>query len=237
MNLKFGIILSILLTILFNGCAAKPEIDIDTTPKMQVPKKVAPLIQRKGALYAKKGASLFADKKDLQVGDIIQVLISETLTNDSKNSKATTRSNSSSLGGGVIAPIKGVTPTAGSQNRINKFNSNFGLGFTSTSKSSFNGSAKSAADEEFTTVISAIIEQTYQNGNYFIKGSKEMLINGQKQNIKISGVIRPYDISPDNTVNSNQLANLKILYLKDGDENDALNKQWGTKLIETIWPF
>ena len=67
--------------------------------------------------------------------------------------------------------------------------------------------------------------------------SKEMLINGQKQNIKISGVIRPYDISPDNTVNSNQLANLKILYIKDGEENDALEKPWGTKIIESIWPF
>ena len=42
--------------------------------------------------------------------------------------------------------------------------------------------------------ISAIIEETYQNGNYYIKGSKEMLIEGQKQKIIVSGVIRPYDI-------------------------------------------
>jgi len=228
----------LLVSLVFIGCSTKPEIDIDTTPKMQVPKKIAPIIKRKGTLYSKRGASLFADKKDLQVGDIIQVLISETLTNDSTNSRETKKNNSSSLGGGVIVPINGNTSlTKGSQNRVNKFNSNFGLGFNTTSSGSFKGSAKSVADEEFTTVISAIIEQTYQNGNYFIKGSKEMLINGQKQNIKISGVIRPYDISPDNTVYSNQLANLKILYVKDGEENDALNKPWGTKLIETIWPF
>ena len=237
MNLKFNIIVLVLLSILFIGCTSKPEIDIDTTPKMQVPKKTTPVVKRKGTLYSKKGASLFADKKDLQIGDIIQVLISETLTNDSTNSKATTKTNSNSLGGGLITPLTGVTPTNSTQQKIDKFNRNLGLGFTSTSSSSFKGSAKSAADEEFTTVISAIIEQTYQNGNYFIKGSKEMLINGQKQNIKISGVIRPYDISPDNTVYSNQLANLKILYQKDGDENDALNKSWGTKIIETIWPF
>ena len=41
-----------------------------------------------------------------------------------------------------------------------------------------------------------------------------MLINGEKQNIKISGVIRPYDITPENTVNSSQLANLKFYMQK-----------------------
>ncbi|RLA83892.1 MAG: flagellar basal body L-ring protein FlgH [Epsilonproteobacteria bacterium] len=235
MNLKIAIVLSI--SILFIGCSSKPKIDIDSTPKMQVPKKVAPIVKRKGTLYSRRGASLFSDKKDLQVGDIIQILIEETLTNDSTNSRSTAKSNSTSLGGGIISPLATVTPTAGGQKRIDKFNKNFGLGFNTTSKGSFSGSSKSAADEEFTTTISAIIEQTYQNGNYFIKGTKEMLINGQKQNIKISGVIRPYDISPENTVYSNQLANLKILYEKDGDENDALEKSWGTKFIETIWPF
>ena len=53
----------------------------------------------------------------------------------------------------------------------------------------------------FETTISAIIEETYQNGNYYIKGRKEMLIEGQKQNIVVSGVIRPYDITSNNSIN------------------------------------
>ena len=219
--------------LMFNGCS-KNEIDIDKKPQMQVIKKVAPIQKKKGTLYSRKGASLFSDKKDLQVGDIIQIMIEETLTNDSSNSRTTGRTNSSSLGAGIFAPATGVTSTLGT---ANKLNSATGLGFSSTSTNAFKGSATSAADEEFTTTISAIIEQTYQNGNYFIKGSKEMLINGQKQNIKISGVIRPYDISPDNTVYSYQLANLKILYEKDGEEMDSLSKPWGSKILETIWPF
>ena len=55
--------------------------------------------------------------------------------------------------------------------------------------------------------------------------------------IAISGVIRPYDITPENTVVSSQIANLKILYKKNGEEVDTLEKSWGTKIIETIWPF
>jgi len=224
----------IIVSFLFIGCASKPQIDVDNTPRIQVAKQVEPILKRKGALYARKGASLFADKKDLQLGDIIQVLIEETLTNDSSNSRELKKSNDTSLGGGVFAPANGVVSTVNTANRLNSIT---GLRFSSATTNSFKGSSKSAADEEFTTTISAIIEQTYQNGNYFIKGSKEMLINGQKQDIRISGVIRPYDISPENTVYSYQLANLKILYEKDGEEINALKKGWGTKIIESIWPF
>ncbi len=226
---------TLLSILLFTGCSTKQEIDVDTTPKMQVPKKVEQAVKRKGALYSRRGASLFADKKDLQVGDIIQILIAETLTNDSTNERDLTKTNSTSLGGGVFTSP--TTASSGTQRRVNKLNSALGVGFSSTSSNKFSGSAETKVDEEFTTTISAIIEQTYQNGNYFIKGSKEMLINGEKQNIKISGVIRPYDITPENTVESSQLANLKILYEKDGEDNDALKKGWGTRLIETISPF
>lgn len=225
-----------LALLIFTGCTPKQEIDIDTTPRMQVQKIVEQPVKRKGALYSRKGASLFADKKDLQVGDIIQVLIAETLTNDSTNERDVTKANSTSFGGGTF--VSPTSASSGTLNRVNKLNNSLlGVGFSASTNNNFSGSAETKVDEEFTTTISAIIEQTYQNGNYFIKGSKEMLINGEKQNIKVSGVIRPYDITPENTVESSQLANLKILYLKDGEDSDALKKGWGTRLIEAISPF
>ena len=96
---------------------------------------------------------------------------------------------------------------------------------------------RSQVDETFETTISAIIEETYQNGNYYIKGKKEMLIEGQKQNIIISGVIRPYDITSDNSINSSQIANLKLLYEKDGVESEILETPWGLRFMRAIWPF
>jgi len=231
------LLMSIFLTILiFTGCTTKPKIDVDTTPTMQIPKKVAPAVKKKGALYSRRGASLFADKKDLQMGDIIQVLIEETLTNDSTDERELKKANTTDIGAGVFSAPGSAS--SGTTNIVNKLNNGLlGVGFQTNSTNSFKGTSKSKADEEFTTSISAIIEQTYQNGNYFIKGSKEMLINGQKQNIRISGVIRPYDISPENTVYSYQLANLKILYEKDGTESDSTKQGWGTRLIESISPF
>jgi len=225
----------VVFSFLIVGCSSKDtQINLDEKPPMQVPLVKRNIYKpKKGSLYTRSGGSLFADKKDLQIGDIIQVNIQEVLKRDSKNTKQLAKDTSASLGGGLLTARKGVNSTSG----MNKFNSNFGIGFDAKSSSSFKGSSQVKNDEKFSTMISAVIVKIFKNGNYFIKGKKELLINNQKQIIAISGIIRPYDISPDNVVNSNQIANLKVLYKKIGDEADSLEKPWGTRLLEKIWPF
>lgn len=236
--MNHSIILLVIISFFITGCStSEKNINIEQKPKLQVPKVVKPVEKKKGSLYSRRGASLFSDKKDLQIGDIIQVYVEETLENESTDSKTTNRDSSSSLGGGIFGAgtENGTTGSTAAKvaKELNRFTN---VGFSAGSNNNFNGSQSQSSDEEFTTVISAIIQETYQNGNYLIMGTKQMLINGQKQNIKISGVIRPYDISPDNTVYSYQLANLKVFYEKEGVE-EALDKPWGSKAIETIWPF
>jgi flagellar L-ring protein precursor FlgH len=237
--MKHKMFFSICCCFFLVGCSAKQKLDLDAKPENQFPimNEKKPETSFKGSLYSQAGTSLFADKKDLQIGDILQVNISETLTKNSKSSKDLGKDTSSSLGGGVFAAATGVTNTPGTEARINRLNNALGVGFNSSSSNSFTGTATSKDDEAFTTVVSVVITNIYQNGNYFIKGTKELLINDEKQQISISGIIRPYDISPENTVLSSQIANLKILYDKEGEENDSLQKPWGTKLIEKIWPF
>jgi len=223
----------------FVACTStKPEMTFEKPP-VQVVKPPAPIVQNnKGSLYSRRGASLFADKKDLQIGDIIQVVIDESLTSDTSNKRELTNTSSDSLGGGLVTPTTGGTGLNSTvQSVANTINSIGGVDFNSNSSSSFKGNVKAAVDESFSTTLSVIIEETYQNGNYYIKGSKEMLIDEQKQEIIISGVIRPYDITPDNSINSSQIANLKILYMKDGEEQDVMHVPWGTKLLKMLWPF
>ncbi|RXJ98581.1 flagellar biosynthesis protein FlgH [Arcobacter sp. CECT 8986] len=229
---------SLSVCVLFSGCIATEEKLDFTQPKMQLPKPVVkPAERKKGSLYTRKGPSLFADKKDLQIGDIIQIQIDESLTSDTKNKRELTREDDTSLGGGLLTPMNGNT-LGGTVSKIaNKFNRVAGVSFNSTNDSTNNGEAKTTLDESFSTTISAIIEQTYQNGNYYIKGNKQLLIDGQKQELIITGVIRPYDITPENSVSSSQIANLKILYVKNGEEKDVMHTPWGTRLLQKIWPF
>lgn len=230
-------LLIFILPYLFIACASnEPEIKFNK-PKINMPQKKIIVQNKKGSLYSMEGASLFADKKDLQIGDIIQINITEQVDQSSKNKRELTSDRLNNLGGGVISPTSNNDLSGAVSSAANKLNGVFGMGFGTKSKTDDSGEVKTNFNEDFATRISAVIEQTYQNGNYFIKGIKEILIDGQKQTIIVSGMIRPYDITPDNTVESSQIANLKIMYDKEGEEADVLNAPWGLKLLRSIWPF
>jgi flagellar L-ring protein precursor FlgH len=212
-------------------------VAVKRNKKQKIVKFISLLVKNKGSLYSVQGTSLFADKKDLQVGDIIQVVISEGITQKSDNKRELTSDRKNEFGGGMFASM-GTDPLNSTVGRVtDKANSVFGVNFNTESSDSDKGKVKTQVNENFDTKISAIIDETYQNGNYFIKGNKEVIIDGQKQEIVITGVIRPYDITSDNSINSSQIANLKMLYKKDGAEADLLQVPWGTKILRAIWPF
>mgnify|MGYP002660832784 CR=1 FL=1 len=233
-----NILFLFIISLLFTSCGALTEPKIDfTKPPQQVTKEPPVVRKNKGSLYSVQGTSLFADKKDLQVGDIIQVVISEGITQKSNNKRELTSDRKNEFGGGMFASM-GTDPLNSTVGRVtDKANSVFGVNFNTESSDSDKGKVKTQFNETFDTTISAIIEETYQNGNYYIRGEKEMLIEGQKQEIIISGVIRPYDISSDNSINSSQIANLKLLYDKNGTESEILETPWGLKFLRSIWPF
>jgi len=229
----------LIITLFFTGCARdvlEPKIEFKK-PSMQTPKvKITPKT-KKGSLFSATGTSLFADKKNLQIGDIIQVSISESVRSDSKGERKLTKDNSMGLGGGVVSPALGASIYGGVNNLAKKINSVTSLGFNSTSKNSFSGKVSSKHNEKFTTTLSAVITEVYANGNYYITATKELLIDGQLQSIILSGIIRPYDITAENSVDSSQIASLQLLYKKSGIEDDTIQKPWGSVIMDKVWPF
>lgn len=226
------------LSIFFISCSpsSQPEIEF-SKPEYQVPRDIPIVKKKKGSLYSVQGTSLFADKKDLQIGDIIQIVINEGLTQKSDNKRELSSDRKNEMGGGLFTSMDGNNLNSALKGVTNTLNSGFGVNFGTQSRESDKGKVKTQVSENFNTKISAVIEETYQNGNYFIKGNKEVVLDGQKQEIVITGVIRPYDISSDNSINSSQIANLKLLYKKDGVEADILQVPWGTRILRAIWPF
>ncbi len=223
-------LLLICVIVFFSACAEK-KIDF-TKPKIQVPRPQKVVNKKKGSLYSVQGTSLFADKKDLQIGDIIQIVITEELSNTTNSKRELKNNRSINAGGGLFSPTSGssgTTPIVGTVTK--ELNKTFGVDYNSTGSSSFKGEAKSNIAENFQTALSVIIQETYKNGNYYVKGSKQLLIDGQMQEIIVSGVIRPYDITPENSVLSTQIANLKIMYKKDGEEADTTKVPFIFKLF------
>jgi flagellar L-ring protein precursor FlgH len=76
-----------------------------------------------------------------------------------------------------------------------------------------------------------------ENGNYFIAGKREILVDDQKQVIQLSGVIRPYDIDQYNAIDSSKVSDARILYKTEGDVDRATKQGWGTKIVQAVWPF
>ena len=225
--------------IFFSGCTAKltdPEIDFKPpTYVEQMPaKENRQDFTSTGSIFGQGENPLFSDHKAMHVSDIVTVVISEVAKSSSTGSKQLSENDSSQLGGGIFSS---TGANAGVNSKVANINGFSSLGFNAGSTSAYKGSGSATKDASFTTTISARVVKVLKNGNYFISGKREILIDDQKQIVQLTGVIRPYDIDQYNNINSSQISDAKILYKTEGDVDRATEQGWGTKIIQSIWPF
>ena len=233
-------ITSIIYVILFfTGCTAnltKPEINFEP------PKYVEQMPAREdkqdfvstGSIFGQGENPLFADHKAMHVNDIVRVVISETSSSSLSGTKALAKDDVTGLGG--LTPVSTGT-NASVNSGVNTLGGFTQIGLAGETHNAFGGSGKATKDATFTTTVSARIVKVLANGNYFISGKREILVDEQKQIIQISGVIRPYDIDQFNKISSAQMSDAKILYKTEGDVDRATEQGWGTSIIQAIWPF
>lgn len=192
------------------------------------------LLQNRGSLFAQAGANaLFTDNKAKKINDLITVLIQEQNNisfNDSKSLSTTTNAN---LGGGQLTYTGTDTPNP----IVNEVNALGNHNFDTTSNRSFSGSGSKTKTDSFSSKITARIVKVLENGNYFISGRKEVLVDGEKQILQISGVVNPKNISSSNEVLSVYLADAKILYEGQGDLKQSTTQGKVTKAAGALWPF
>ncbi|MDQ7045623.1 MAG: flagellar basal body L-ring protein FlgH [Sulfurimonas sp.] len=234
-----SLFISLYMLLVFTGCTAgltDPEIDfeppvyVEQMPAMEERQDFAAT----GSIFGQGDNPLFSDHKAMHVHDIVRVVISETAKSSSVAAKALSETDTSALGGGTFT-AGGTSGTLAQY--TNKLNNLTNIGFTANSTSNFAGSGSATKDASFTTTVSARIVKVLSNGNYFIVGKRELLIDKQKQIIQISGVIRPYDIDQFNKIDSAQMSEAKISYVTEGDVDRTSEQGWGTKIVQSVWPF
>ncbi len=187
-----------------------------------------------GSIFGQGDNPLFSDHKAMHVNDIVRVVISENAKSTTTGSRQLSENDTTNLGGGVFSSAGG-NPAVNS--KVGLLNGVANVGFTSTTNNAFKGQGSATKDASFVTTVSARIVKVLQNGNYYITGKREILVDDQKQIIQISGVIRPYDIDQYNKIDSAQMSDAKILYKTQGDVDRATKQGWGTKIIQAVWPF
>jgi flagellar L-ring protein precursor FlgH len=225
--------------LIFTGCTAdlsEPEIDFDPPKYVEEmpPKEEKQDFSAPGSIFGQGDNPLFCDHKAMKVNDIVTIVISENAKSSTTGQKKLTESDSVSLGGGAFAS-PGISNTV--DRYLNRANGVTGVSFTSESKNQYQGQGSATKDASFTTTVSARVVKVLENGNIFVYGTREILIDEQKQIIQVSGVIRPYDIDQFNKINSNQMSDAKILYKTEGDVERATKQGWGSRILQAIWPF
>jgi flagellar L-ring protein precursor FlgH len=226
-------------SMLLSGCTAKlTEPEISFTPPTYVEempsREEESSFSAQGSLFGQGDSPLFSDHKAMHVNDIVTVVISEKATSSSKANKALTEADNLGLNGGVFTGV-GANSTVNSA--LGRVNGVTNVGFTAGSTSDYAGSGSATKDASFATTVSARIVKVMSNGNYFIVGRREIMVDEQKQIMQLSGVIRPYDIDQNNQINSAKMSDAKMLYANEGDVDRASNQGWGSKMMQAVWPF
>ena len=237
---SFLIYLMPIYAILFlSGCTANltdPEIDfeppvyVEQMPSKEDKKDFGSV----GSIFGQGENPLFTDHKAMHVNDVVTVVISENAKSASSGSKSLSENDALALGGGVAASGGGNSLVNSAVKNANDLTN---VGFNANSTSAYAGKGSATRDASFATTISARIVKVLQNGNYFISGKREILVDEQKQIIQIGGVIRPYDIDQYNRINTSQVSDAKILYKTEGEVDRATKQGWGSKIIQSVWPF
>lgn len=101
--------------------------------------------------------------------------------------------------------------------------------------SQFKGGGATSRSSELTATMTARVVEVLPNGDLVLEGAREIDINGDRQIIVLTGVVRPNDIGRNNVVLSPAIGQLRIRYFGRGLIRDNLQPGWLVRVINKIF--
>ena len=170
---------------------------------------------------------MISDKTARRPGDLLTILIEET--QDIRNEETSQLQRATNLDYRLTS--FNIAPSA--------FNTLPDV--AATSQDDFNGRANYEKRGNFTARITVIVQDVLPSGSLVIKGRREIRIDRETKLIEFSGIVRIYDVGPDNTVESELVANARVAYVGEGDLTNTTNRVGLGGLIHRVivwlWPF
>lgn len=206
------VIALIMMSVALSGCLKlrKQNDASNITPVENVPVKIK--YRDNGAIYQEgMRVGLFSDTTAKYVGDIILVDLVESTNSSATSNTNSSKDNKVDLPGPTLAGNK-VT-----KNGTEILQNNF------SGEREFNGQGTSAMSSSFNGKITVTVTKVLPNKYMVVQGEKMMLLNRSDEYIRLIGVVRPQDISQDNSIKSNRIANVHLAYSGKG-ELAAANK-------------
>jgi flagellar L-ring protein FlgH len=183
-----------------------------------------------GSLWAKNTGSFFQDIKAKKIGDILTITVSEESKGSKDATTATTRAkgyDGSASFAGVGAGAKAATPVGGAT---------FGP-YKGTFSTDFTGSGSTSRTDSMTAYMTATVIDVLPNGNLVIRGSRWTKVNEEMQQTVLEGVVRPMDVTRNNTVLSQSIAEAKIFLVGKGMVTKQQKPGWLGQALDYVAPF
>ena len=209
--------------IFLTGCGTYIEDrrSIDYAP-IYTPAEISEDQPSYGSIYSSNKGSLFAmESRANRVGDILTVSFTESFQATKSQNAATSKSSENSVT--LPTVVDNIVPGADL--------------FAGSGESTFTGSGSTAQSNSLTGSVSVHVVRVFDNGNLEIMGQKKLTLNNGDEYIRVTGIVRPRDISADNVVQSDRIANANIDYIGAGDIARTGKKGWYTRMLETISPI
>lgn len=211
------------------GCSNAPprmeKFSYEPSYPVNIPKKTLPV---NGSLYQTgESMTLFDDSRAHKIGDIITINLLEKFDAKKKDDAKYDRQNNVNFGDPTVFG-KSIKDLGLGINTL-------GVGATNTN--SFAGKSDVKQNSSLTGAIAVTVVEVIPNGNLVIRGEKWMTIHDGEEVVRFGGIIRPQDIRPDNTIDSEKVADVRIIYKDTGVSGDTARAGAISKFLARYWPI
>jgi flagellar L-ring protein precursor FlgH len=183
-----------------------------------------------GSLWSSISTGILRDTRASQVGDVVTILIDEEAAAQGDASTKLGKSSSAQEG---LSNVLGLLPALKRSNP--ELDANNLLSFLS--KSEFSGAGATTRKGALNGNIAVRITREMPNGDLFLEGTKVLLLNHEEYHLYVSGIVRPLDVSRQNTIASSKVADAQIEFTGRGDVDGSTSQGWFAKALSYINPF
>jgi flagellar L-ring protein precursor FlgH len=190
----------------------------------------------KNSLWEMGSRAFFKDQRANQVGDILTVAVNI----DQKESievrpQFDRQTGYKSTLGKLFGLEKGLSKIFNQKKTDSSIDPDI---LNASSNSSSNGSnSKYDIRDRIQFKIAATVIQLLPNGNMVIQGRQEIRLVNEVREIEIRGIVRKEDITTNNTIPNDKIAECRIIYGGRGDLSDMQSLPWGQQIANKLMPF
>jgi len=170
-------------------------------------------------------AGLLGDLRARRVNDLVTIRVVESVSALGTADAALDKNSSASAS---------LSSFFGIESRIPTWIDPAGLASLGAS-TDFKGGGSTTRTAALSAVVTARVTEVLPNGDLAVEGLREIDINGDRQVLVITGIVRVADIGPGNVVPSTAVGQMQIRYFGRGLIKDNLSPGWLVRVLNKIF--